>query len=114
MLPVFAQANAKSVTRQGVIVARTIKKPTVNGAASRPAVQHVGDQQRSRNAANSNHRQMAAILDAVEFQDHRIARVAPRPGAYLVDMVRAIGTGRQTKIVIRPGTNELVTGYPVP
>jgi hypothetical protein len=39
MLPVIAQANAKSVTRQGVIVGRTINKPPLNGAARRPVAQ---------------------------------------------------------------------------
>jgi len=38
------------------------------------------------------------------------------PGAYVVDMGRVIGTAGETKIkvIVRPGTNELITAYPIP
>lgn len=38
------------------------------------------------------------------------------PGAYIIDMGRVIGTGGETKIkiVVRPGTNQVITAYPFP
>ncbi|CAI8856157.1 hypothetical protein EMIT0P171_250019 [Pseudomonas sp. IT-P171] len=37
------------------------------------------------------------------------------PGAYVVPMGRAIGTSGETsiKIIVRPGTNQVITAYPV-
>lgn len=36
------------------------------------------------------------------------------PGAYLVDMGKVIGTNGETtiKIIVKPGTNQIITAYP--
>ncbi|WVK92790.1 hypothetical protein SA496_24250 [Pseudomonas sp. JS3066] len=41
--------------------------------------------------------------------------VSGDPGAYIVPMGRAIGTAGETsiKIILRPGTNKIITAYPV-
>jgi hypothetical protein len=38
------------------------------------------NQQRSRSAAHSDHGQMATVLEAVNFEDHRVAGVAFKCG----------------------------------
>jgi len=37
------------------------------------------------------------------------------PGAYVVPMERIIGTAgeQKLKIIVRPGTNQIITAYPV-
>lgn len=37
------------------------------------------------------------------------------PGAYFIPMGRAIGTSGETsiKIIVRPGTSQVITAYPV-
>jgi filamentous hemagglutinin len=41
--------------------------------------------------------------------------VSEDPGAYIVPMERVIGTAGETsiKIIVRPGTNKIITAYPV-
>lgn len=38
------------------------------------------------------------------------------PGAYVVNMNKIIGTNGETsiKIIVRPGTNQIITAYPIP
>lgn len=37
------------------------------------------------------------------------------PGAYVIDMKRAIGTNGESaiKMIVKPGTTELITAYPI-
>jgi hypothetical protein len=56
-----------------VIVGRTIKKPPVNAAARRPVAQRFGESAGSRSAANSDYGQMTTVLEAVDFEDDRVA-----------------------------------------
>lgn len=37
------------------------------------------------------------------------------PGAYIVPMGRTVGTAGESavKIIVRPGTNQIITAYPV-
>ena len=37
------------------------------------------------------------------------------PGAFVIPMNRVVGTGGETsiKIITRPGTNEIITAYPI-
>jgi hypothetical protein len=41
--------------------------------------------------------------------------LANDPGAYVVPMGRTVGTAGENavKIIVRPGTNEIITSYPV-
>lgn len=43
------------------------------------------------------------------------SHVVGDPGAYVVSMGRAIGTSGETsiKIIVRPGTSQVITAYPV-
>ena len=45
----------------------------------------------------------------------RGASVPGDPGAFVVPMGRQVGTAGETavKIVVRPGTNQIITAYPV-
>ncbi|MCI1045767.1 MULTISPECIES: RHS repeat-associated core domain-containing protein, partial [Caballeronia] len=55
-------------------------------------------------------------LDMVdEAWKNRGQPLADDPGAYIVPMGRAVGTAGETsiKIITRPGTNEVITAYPV-
>jgi hypothetical protein len=58
----------------------------------------------------------AKVLDLVdEARSTRGASLANDPGAFVVPMGRAVCTQGETavKIIVRPGTSEIITAYPV-
>lgn len=62
---------------------------------------------------NVGRNRLLGLID--EAWSMRGAPVAGDPGAFVVPMGRAIGTAGETtiRIVVRPGTNQILTAYPV-
>jgi len=56
------------------------------------------------------------VLELVDQAWKRRAAAVPGdPGAFVVPMGRTVGTAGETalRIIVRPGTNQIVTAYPV-
>jgi hypothetical protein len=63
--PLWDGHSGEGIALRGVILVSAINQPAKTLAARRPMAQHAGDQHCSRGAANSNHRQMTTVLEAV-------------------------------------------------
>lgn len=63
---------------------------------------------------NVDRRSLIALVDEAWLK--RGAAIPNDPGAFVIDIGRIIGTQgqRRIKIIVRPGTNEIITAYPIP
>jgi hypothetical protein len=65
---------------------------------------------------NVGRNEVVGLIDEARSKRGRSPRVsAGVPGAFVVPMGRAVGTAGETavRIVVRPGTNQMITAYPV-
>lgn len=62
---------------------------------------------------NVERNQVIGLID--EAWKMKGSPLANDPGAYIVNMGRQIGTAGETfiKIIVKPGTSEIITAYPI-